>query len=391
MNMNQFQLWVSKAVFWGFLALLSTPLALMLVGFRDFSPEVENRMPEPLPVIEWGGMHQYPRAFEAYFNDAFGLRSLMIAMNSKFQSRILGGTIAPDVLVGREGWLFYKGEHFRGIPQCNLQIYFDTYPLDAEFLEKAAHVQQRLHAYFAEQGIAYALVLVPSKISVYPEVMKGGKEVPELSAIDIVSRYLQANTDVPVINLRPDLLRRKAETQAYHKTDTHWNDGSMLAACKIIAEKTELPSLAHDPWSMILQEPEPYVGDLATMLGGSASDWTEERIRVRMSEPSACPQPEDGAVMKALHQFVWLKDAQYHVYENPRGNGMRLLCLGDSFFLRDDFHVYFAEAFSFSAFLWNDHLAAEYVTLVQPDLVIWEVSERRLNILEEALDPSLLP
>lgn len=347
-------------------------------------------MPEPLPVVKWGEMRGYPRAFEAYFSDAFGLRSTMIALNSKFQSRILGGTIAPDVLVGKDGWLFYKGEHFKGIPQCNLQIYLGTYPLDDEFLQKAAHVQQRLHTYFSEQGMAYALVLVPSKISIYPEVMKGGKETPETSAVDVVARYLQAHTDVPVMNLRPELLRYKERAQAYHKTDTHWNDEAMLVACRAIAAQLKVPLGTDDPWSMVLREPEPYSGDLAKMLGGSGEDWKEERMRIRLEEPAAEPQP-DGAVMKTLQQSVWLRDAQYHVYENPKGNGLRLLTFGDSFFLRDDFHLYFAEAFSFSAFLWNDHIAAELVEAVQPNLVIWEVSERRLKILAEALDPSLMP
>jgi len=390
MNMKSFQLWMSKAVFWGFVALLSTPVALLLLGYSDFSPEVENRMPEPFPAVKWGGMHDYPRAFEAYFSDAFGLRSTMIALNSKFQSRILGGTIAPDVLIGREGWLFYKGEHFRGIPQCNLQVYFGTYPLDNEFLKKAAHVQNRLHAYFAERGIQYALVLVPSKISIYPEYMKGGKDAPKESAIDVVAAYLTTHAQAPVINLRPDLLRRKQKTQAYHKTDTHWNDESMLFACRKIAEKTGISSSAHDPWSMILQEPQPYTGDLAKMLGGNAADWEEERNRVSLRNPGATVT-SDGPVMDQLRQSVWLKDAQYYVYENPEGNGSRLLCFGDSFFLRDDFHLYFSEAFSFSAFLWSDHLASEFVEAVQPNLVIWEVSERRLKVLAEALDPSLLP
>ena len=389
MNINQFQLWVSKAVFWGFVALLSTPFVLLLAGHSDFSPDVENRMPAPLPDIEWGKMHDYPLAFEAYFSDAFGLRSSMIAINSKLQSRLLGGTIAPDVLVGREGWLFYKGEHFRGISQCNLQVYFGTYPLESEFLEKVLHVQQRLHTYFAERGIQYALVLVPSKISIYPEYMKGGKVAPDISAIDVVARYVAENSDVPVINLRPDLLKRKQATRAYLKTDTHWNDESMLFACRKIADRMNHPVPAHDPWSMIRKEPQPYTGDLATMLGGSAEDWEEERIRVTLTNPGAQSQP-GGPVMETFRESVWLKDAMYHVYENSQAPDSRLLCLGDSFFLRDDFHLYFAEAFSFSAFIWNDHLSARYVEAVQPDFVIWEVSERRLKVLADPLDPDLL-
>jgi hypothetical protein len=391
MNTGKVHLIFAKAVFWGFTAILSIPLGLMLAGQRDFSPEIENRRPHPLPALKWGQMHDFPRAFEAFFSDSFGLRSRMIAVNSTVRSRILGGTIAPNVLIGREGWLFYKGEHFLGIPQCNLQIFYGTYPLDSEFLEKAKNVQLRLKDYFGKRGIQYALVLVPSKISIYPEFMKGGGTCPEQSAIDVVSRSLCASGDLNVINLRPDLLKMKETAQIYHKTDTHWNDMGILLGCQKIAEGLGLENSTRDAWTSLVREPKTYTGDLSKMLGGGAENAEENIISVHLSDPKA-QRVTSGNILEKLSQSIWLKDAVYYAYENPKAPPRRLLCFGDSFFLGSSstFHLLFAEAFSFSAFLWSDHLAAEYVEAVQPDIVIWEVSERRLKILAEPLDPSLL-
>lgn len=373
-----------RLLFWAFVAALATPTALMLAGHGGFSPEAENRLPAPLPQPGAQPLREFPRAFEAFFNDAFGLRTAMIRINAKIHSRLLRGTIAPDVIAGRDGWLFFKGEHLRGTPQCNLQIYLGTYPLEPDFLEKARGVQTRLRRYFEQRGIRYYLVLVPSKISVYPEHMRGGRPAQPRSAIDVVADYLQTHGETQVVNLRPGLLRCKEQTQIYHKTDTHWNDEGMACGCRILAERIGLPSR----WDAVERQAGSHHGDLAKMEGKSAADGSEPTTWVRPVPETARPLPDDP-LMDRLAKSVWLKDATWKIYETPDSSAPRLLCLGDSFFMRGNFTRMFAEAFSYSVFLWNDHFAPEYLDWVQPDVVIWEVTERRMRILADPLDPEI--
>lgn len=374
----------ARLLFWGFVAALATPTALMLAGRGGFSPETENRLPAPLPTLTSQPLRDYPRAFEAFFNDAFGLRATMIRINAKIHSRLLRGTITPDVVTGRDGWLFFKGEHVRGTPQSNLQVFLGTYPLEPDFLEKARSVQARLRKYFEERGIRYYLVLVPSKISVYPEHMRGGKPPAEVSAIDVVARYLQDHGEPHVVNLRPGLLTCKEQIQIYHKMDTHWNDEGMLCGCRILAERMGLPYR----WESLLREPGLHHGDLAKMAGKSTADGSEPTTWVRGDPETARPVADD-LLMERLAQLSWLKDATWKIYENPGSSGPRLLCLGDSFFMRGNFTRIFAEAFSYSAFIWNDHVAPEYLDWIRPDVVIWEVTERRMRILADPLDPRI--
>jgi hypothetical protein len=375
---------LARLLFWAFVAALATPTALMLAGQGGFSPETENRPPAPLPSLNGQPLREFPRAFEAYFNDAFGLRAAMIKINAKIHSRLLRGTITPDVVAGRDGWLFYKGEHVRGTPQSNLQIFLGTYPLEPDFLEKARSVQARLRRYFEERGIRYYLVLVPSKISVYPEYMRGGKPPAAESAIDVVARYLQDHGEPNVVNLRPGLLRCKEQVQIYHRMDTHWNDEGMVCGSRILAERLDLPYR----WERLLRDPGRHSGDLAKMAGKSAADGIEPATWVR-SDPEAARPVADGPLMERLARLSWLKDATWKIYENPGSSAQRLVCLGDSFFMRGNFTRIFAEAFSFSAFIWNDHVAPEYLEWFQPDVVIWEVTERRMRILADPLDPRI--
>lgn len=375
---------VHRLLFWGFVAGLATPTVLLLAGQGGFSPETENRLPTPLPALAGQPLREFPRAFEAFFNDAFGLRTAMIKINAKIHSRLLRGTITPDVVTGRDGWLFFKGEHIRGTPQSNLQVFLGSYPLEADFLEKARSVQARLRNYFEKRGIRYFLVLVPSKISVYPEHMRGGKPPAEISAIDVVARYLQDHGEPHVINLRPGLLRCKEQLQIYHQMDTHWNDEGMLCGCRILAEHLGLSCR----WEHLLREPSLHHGDLAKMAGKSAEDGSEPTTLVR-SDPESARPVADRSLMERLAQLSWLKDATWKIYENPGSASPRLLCIGDSFFMRGNFTRIFAEAFSYSAFIWNDHMAPEYLNWIQPDVVIWEVTERRMRILADPLDPRI--
>mgnify|MGYP000979510029 FL=1 len=205
-----------------------------------------------------------------------------------------------------------------------------------------------------------------------------------MSAIDVVARHLQDHGEPHVVNLRPGLLRCKEQAQIYHKTDTHWNDEGMLCGCRLLAERIGLETR----WETVARQTGLHHGDLAKMEGKSAADGSEPTTEVRRVPETARPIPEDPLGGR-LAQSIWLKDATWKIYETPDSSAPRLLCLGDSFFMRGNFTRLFAEAFSYSVFLWNDHLAPEYLDWIQPDVVIWEVTERRMRILADPLDPGI--
>ncbi len=73
----------------------------------------ENRIlaarPELKPVT-FSALWKYMQDYQNYFSDNFGFRNVLIRINSYVNLKIFGvsPTPLPDIVAGREGWLFYN-------------------------------------------------------------------------------------------------------------------------------------------------------------------------------------------------------------------------------------------------------------------------------------------
>jgi hypothetical protein len=86
------------------LVLLIWPLATM----RGAGPALphEQRTRVARPSLREGT--RFPDQFDAYFRDNFGWRDRVIRWHHLFKYRALGQSPVSDVIVGRDGWLFYS-------------------------------------------------------------------------------------------------------------------------------------------------------------------------------------------------------------------------------------------------------------------------------------------
>src|SRR5271157_5883187 len=83
--------------------------------FPDLKSE-ENRVLAPRPALKPGTpstFWKYIQDYQNYFNDNFCFRNRLIQINSFINLKIFGvsPTPLPDVVVGRDGWLFYNVAH----------------------------------------------------------------------------------------------------------------------------------------------------------------------------------------------------------------------------------------------------------------------------------------
>jgi len=53
----------------------------------------------------------FPHRFEAYYNDHFRFRDVMIRSHNRLELKILKKSPHRDVLIGKNGWLFNTREH----------------------------------------------------------------------------------------------------------------------------------------------------------------------------------------------------------------------------------------------------------------------------------------
>src|SRR5262249_28073941 len=128
--------------------------------------------------------------------------------------------VARDVVLGRDGWLFYSGEGAGAEPFSGPTGSFTQ----QELIGYQRLLEQR-RDWLAQRGVGYLFVVAPNKQSIYPEYLPPGCNLgPSQHRLDQFLAHMQQHSTVAVVDLRPALREAKRLAPTYFKTDTHWND-----------------------------------------------------------------------------------------------------------------------------------------------------------------------
>ena len=111
--------------------------------------------------LERGDLAEFPAQFEAYYNDAFGLRDPLIRGNNLARVSLLGVSTSSKVMIGKRGWLYYAAEgavdDLGAVIPCR------------EELERWARALEERRDWLARRGIRYLVMFAPNKHTIYPE------------------------------------------------------------------------------------------------------------------------------------------------------------------------------------------------------------------------------
>lgn len=200
-----------------FLLSLWAPLLIAVATPDQKISAAEKRQLASRPQLQWDTLSQFPDAFEAYYNDHFGLREELLFGYNYYQFALLNVSTSNRVIVGSDGWLFQNGgDHVRDMR--------NIWPFSPGELQHWANILTLKHQWLQQQGIDYLFVVTPSKHLIYPEKLPGAfAPVQPVSRADQLITYLKENTKVPVVDMRKALFKEKNKLRPYHKTDTHWN------------------------------------------------------------------------------------------------------------------------------------------------------------------------
>ncbi|MBB3808981.1 lysophospholipase L1-like esterase [Pseudochelatococcus contaminans] len=218
----------------------------------------ENRRLGALPAIphtaeEW---NSFPRRFEAFVNDHFGLRTALVRTHTDISTALLNRLPTDQVVAGKDGWLFYAGEGALGLFQRAVSLDLDR--LDAW----RDQLSQRATALSA-RGVPYAFVIAPDKHTIYGENMPGYlRQGRNPSPHDQLVATATAH-GLPVVDLRPDLTAAKTDARLYMRDDTHWNERGADVAYRTLMQHLGLQPLTLDADSFAMRPNGP--GDLASM------------------------------------------------------------------------------------------------------------------------------
>jgi hypothetical protein len=357
----------SAALVAAFVAALVTPGAVMLLATDRTAAPVENRELAPAPELPqgWADLRAFPGAASRYFEDHFGLRARLVRWQAALRLRLLHVSASPDVMIGRDGWLFYAGDG-------GSEDIASATPFTADELEAWRSTLQHTYDWLRARGIAYVFVLAPDKHAIYSEEMPPAvRRVGVETRTDALVRYLREHSTVPVLDLRAVLLDAKARERVYHRTDTHWNDRGAYVGYTAIVEALGVigppaPRASFDAPSVVV----PGL-DLAGMIGVTDAI-AEDDLSLRPR------QPRRARIVEPAHPDSRLMDARV-VTEQPDRARPRAVVFRDSF--GSALIPFLSEHFSRALYLWQYNFDPDVVQAEDPDVVVQEWVGRRLSTM----------
>jgi hypothetical protein len=365
---------VNRAV----IALFLAGIGLPLVGnwlHLDLTPAGSDmRARAECPKLEWNWqrLRAFPEDYEGYFNDHLGFRGPLIRAQSLIKVRGLGVSSSANVLLGKDGWLYYS--HLApGTDHVEMR------PFTQDELARWARVLQRRHDWLQRRHCHYLLFVPPDKQTIYPEFLD-----PELRArhatgrLDQLLAYLREYTTVQVVDVREALWQCKPSARLYHKSDTHWAARGAFVGYQGVADALAkwFPQLR--PFRL-KQFQEVHCGgpgdDLARMLG-LRDLYPEDQLDLVATVPlysrkSEIPvEPPKNAVLDFSPPAAFV---------HPNTSLPRAVLFHDSFAL--GFAHLLEEHFQRLVAVWHDDFHQDVIEHERPDVVIHELLERKLGFL----------
>jgi hypothetical protein len=365
--------WFGVALSALFVALIVSAFAGIFGTLREQSTTFEKREAAASPALPrtLGELRTYPAQLERFLDDRFGLRQVLVRLDHFAKVMVFGVSPVAKVLIGKSGWLYFKGEDAKAFDQW----YRGIDGLSAAEVAALREEWLKRSEFLASRGIPFLLVIVPEKYSVYPEFLPDWT-VPLTSetTLDRIVGDLKHYPQLHVIDLRGVLRATKPAERVYYQTDSHWNYlGAMVGYAELMREAMRLvPGLTVAP----AQRP-PYVagvdyysGDLSQMLG-LPRHLREEDIAPLgkiLATPQARCARRDAAAETA--------DIEVYVYRCPDAPPFTALVYRDSNAI--PLIPMLAENFSRSTFVSSAQLDAALVDRLKPDIVVVEMVERTL-------------
>ncbi len=337
-----------------FLFIASTPsLGMLLLGpSEQRANEARPSMPK---LFDDGKLNtSFLSELSSAVSNSFFLRSELITAYDLALS-VMGQSAEEDVILGRDGWLYYKDE---------TADYTATELMSERDIFSAAKDLLLMQEYCEGLGAHFLFFIAPNKSSVYPEYMptlESSGNVKNAEALHEKLTELSVNY-VDLFEIFSEQKEKLSASEAlYFKHDSHWNSkGAALAADALLS----LLSKESDYFNGSFSDPSYHEGDLFEMLYPSLTDEETDTPPSGLDFEQTLGQRADSITIET------------------EGNGEEdLLMYRDSF--GELLYPYMADAFSHSRF---SRLSAYDLTKAQElesDVVIIELVERNLSWLIE--------
>lgn len=356
-----------------FIVFMFLPLFMNL--FLPFHIDLENtekRVYALKPELKFSNLSSFPQAFEAYYNDQFSLRNVLIRWNNLILVKFLNvSPIISKALIGKKGWFFYTGEGA-------LDNYRNVILFSEEELENIKRTVEKRSAWLKKRGISYYLVFVPEKQSLYPEFMPDFiKPVGNTSKFDQVIRYLRKNSSIKLIDAKEVLFPEKKKVYLYSQLDSHWNQygGFITSQSLLLMIAKDFPLIASfiprmDDFNVATEIVR--YGDIIDMLALRNSIFSEKSFTFTLKDKNKMPEFHNVDFQKPMEKICV-------VAETKNAQLPRMLMFRDS--CATKLIPFLSHCFSRSVYIWTRSFILVIILFEKPNIVIDEIGERNIHFL----------
>lgn len=191
--------------------------------------------------------------FDTWFSEHFAFRQQFVNADSRVKSTLMGTSPDSDVIVGRDGWLYY-GDTANDFLNINT--------LSKREISNIVHNLRMIDNYCKTSGAEFLFFSAPNKNSIYPENMPFNY-VPSDNADNYELLSVELAEDDFWLDMKSALLSADSSVPLYHRTDTHWNNlGAYVGHSAIMAKLGKEICSAGTNW----YTKNDRQGDLAQML-----------------------------------------------------------------------------------------------------------------------------
>jgi hypothetical protein len=356
-----------------FLAVCWAPLLAIAFGVK--SPNQEKRILAEKPALftPHGLNLNFPKQFNAYFSDHFGLRSICVTAYTALIYYTLNDSVNEQVIAGKNGWLFFGP---------TLKDYTAINTLTDLQIDRIVKTLVQQEAYLSSLGITFLFTIAPNKSSVYPEHMPA-RYCPQLLQNNLhkLSRALEEEA-IHYVDLLEPLRAAKREHQVYHAKDTHWNNiGARVAAQTLLNKMQEIrPDIAlGDPAPARYQLEQTWLGDLSQILLPALAIEDEQAIydipeNYTWKENDRRPRSQHNPEAMRIHTTSKTNSTSLYIFRDSFANALI------PFISSRCAKVYYTRVVPY------DYTQIESIS---PDVVILEIAERNIpNLLKQ---PPVMP
>jgi len=350
---------------------LALPGLALLSTWKATTTRFENRAMAPWPAPEFA--RSFAPAFERAFADRFGGRDFLVRLHHGSLLRTFGVSALHTVMPGTDGWFYWLGEdgqslarHHRGTAE------FAQRDVDATVAELG-----RRRDWLASQGIAYVVVVVPEKFTIYPEHLPAWVARDNApSPFDRVRDAIARDGRVNFVDLRPALRDAKSRERVYYKTDSHWNFNGAVVGYEALM-RAVMRALPAGTLSAIAPAPRPayvpgvdyYRGDLVQMLGLPS--------RVREDDVAPLGKVLGDTTGRCARRIDKGEYPGFEYFACDRPDLPRAVILRDSMAI--PLIPLLSENFSRVVYVSSRKLDRALIEREKPDIVIEELVERSLH------------